>query len=134
MNATLRDKMKQTVKFCGVLSLIFLYMLISGLRYFFSRSPLYFRMNNRIINQRFSAWTLRVLEIEVFRRQPRELDLNQNYFTVANHMSYIDVLIINSFLPSCFVTSQEIRETLGLGLLTEVAGCIAASLWKEDIN
>ncbi|OQW47954.1 MAG: hypothetical protein A4S09_14245 [Proteobacteria bacterium SG_bin7] len=116
--------MKQAIKFLGVLTLIGIFISISVFRYFFSRGPLHFRLNHRSISQRFSIWALYLLGLKVFRRQPKGLDLDQNYFTVANHMSYIDVLVINSFLPSCFVTSQEIRETFGLGLLTEVAGCI----------
>jgi 1-acyl-sn-glycerol-3-phosphate acyltransferase len=42
----------------------------------------------------------------------------------GNHMSYIDVIVIGSQLPACFVTSVEIKETPGLGLICRMAGCL----------
>lgn len=42
---------------------------------------------------------------------------------VANHLSYLDVLILAAFYPGLFITSVEIRETFLLGQLTQLAGC-----------
>lgn len=46
------------------------------------------------------------------------------YLVVGNHLSYLDVLIMSSFRPLCYVTSMEIKQTPFLGLLTEVGGCL----------
>lgn len=43
---------------------------------------------------------------------------------VANHMSYVDVLLIASSRPCCFVTSVEIKQTPVLGWIVQLAGCL----------
>lgn len=43
---------------------------------------------------------------------------------VGNHLGFIDILAGASVRPNLFVTSQEMRETPVLGLLTEMGGCI----------
>lgn len=44
-------------------------------------------------------------------------------FVVANHLSYVDILVLLSLFPASFVTSEEIRETHFLGQVTAGAGC-----------
>jgi 1-acyl-sn-glycerol-3-phosphate acyltransferase len=48
----------------------------------------------------------------------------ENYLIVSNHLSYIDVLVISSLYPSCFVTSKEMKETFFLGQLCLLGGCL----------
>ncbi|MCO5143054.1 MAG: 1-acyl-sn-glycerol-3-phosphate acyltransferase [Oligoflexia bacterium] len=55
---------------------------------------------------------------------PEKMEKDKTYFIVANHMSYIDPLIMAVLRPLCFVTSMEMRETPVLGLLTDVGGCL----------
>lgn len=43
---------------------------------------------------------------------------------VGNHMGFIDILVMNSLMPSLFITSKEIKETPFLGLLCEMGGCL----------
>lgn len=43
---------------------------------------------------------------------------------IANHLSYLDVFILSAFVPSCFVTSIEIKETPVLGQFCEAGGCL----------
>lgn len=47
-----------------------------------------------------------------------------NYFIVANHVSYVDILALASLFPACFVTSQEMKETPLLGQICYLAGCL----------
>ncbi len=49
---------------------------------------------------------------------------NENYLLVSNHLSYIDVLVISRFYPSCFVTSKEMKETFFLGHICMLGGCL----------
>ena len=42
---------------------------------------------------------------------------------VANHLSYLDVVILFAYYPSLFVTSVEIKETFLLGRICKLAGC-----------
>lgn len=48
----------------------------------------------------------------------------QPFLLVSNHMGFLDILMLASHFPMNFVTSQEMRETPFLGLLTEMGGCI----------
>lgn len=43
---------------------------------------------------------------------------------VSNHLSYIDVLVIASLMPSVFITSVELQHTLLLGSLARLGGSL----------
>ena len=43
---------------------------------------------------------------------------------VSNHLSYVDVLIISSLVPSIFITSVELKSTFLLGTLARLSGCL----------
>ncbi len=49
---------------------------------------------------------------------------NDNYLIVSNHLSYVDIFVLGSRVPGCFVTSVEIKETPFLGQVTSLAGCL----------
>lgn len=49
---------------------------------------------------------------------------NQPGLVIGNHLGFIDILAMHSLTGALFVTSQEMRNTPLLGLLTEMAGCI----------
>lgn len=49
---------------------------------------------------------------------------DQNFLLVSNHMGFLDIFALSSISENLFITSQEMRETPGLGLLTELGGCI----------
>lgn len=68
-----------------------------------------------------AAFGLRILNVEVDVVGVRgEV---QKKLIVANHLSYLDVLIMFAHFPSLFVTSVEIRETFLLGRICKLAGC-----------
>jgi 1-acyl-sn-glycerol-3-phosphate acyltransferase len=50
--------------------------------------------------------------------------LKGNYLIVSNHLSYIDIMIIGSIFPSCFITSKEMKNTLFLGQICLLGGCL----------
>ena len=43
---------------------------------------------------------------------------------ICNHMSYMDVLVIASKIPTLFVTSTEMRDTPFLGWITRLGECL----------
>lgn len=51
-------------------------------------------------------------------------ELDDNYLLVSNHLSYLDIFVIASEFPACFVTSFEMKETPFLGQLCSVGGCL----------
>jgi 1-acyl-sn-glycerol-3-phosphate acyltransferase len=52
------------------------------------------------------------------------VDPDENYLIVSNHLSYLDVLVISSFFPSCFITSKEMKDTFFLGQICLLGGCL----------
>lgn len=81
-----------------------------------------------------SKLCLRVLNIKV-NRQGAGGEVTQRLI-VANHLSYLDVLVLFSHYPSLFVTSVEIRETPVLGRICRLAGCffVERRKAKRDAN
>jgi 1-acyl-sn-glycerol-3-phosphate acyltransferase len=64
---------------------------------------------------------------------------NSGCLVVSNHLSYIDVLIISSLLPSVFITSVELKHTFLLGMLARLSGCLFVERrkplrLKQEIN
>ena len=86
-------------------------------------SPFKYRQANAFLVSFFSKQLLSVLgfQIDFQSRHPR---LKGNFFIAANHLSYLDVLVLSAYFPGCFVTSMEIRHTPFLGNLTLLAGCL----------
>lgn len=66
---------------------------------------------------------LKIFNVKV-RKTFAPLDSKANYLIVSNHLSYLDILIISSYLPTCFVTSKEMKETPFLGQLCLLGGCL----------
>lgn len=54
----------------------------------------------------------------------KNIDKSKNYFIVSNHLSYTDILIISSIIPTSFVTSVEMKKTPFLGQIIQLAGCL----------
>ena len=52
-----------------------------------------------------------------------EVENGRNFLVVANHLSYLDILVIFTTVKPVFVTSVEIRDKPVLGLLCRLAGC-----------
>lgn len=54
----------------------------------------------------------------------REKLTKKNYLYVSNHMSYLDILVFSSQVPSVFVTSVDMGQVFLLGKLAELGGSI----------
>lgn len=67
---------------------------------------------------------LKVLRIKVRYDFSPLFRTEDTYLIVSNHLSYLDVIILSAFAPTCFVTSVEIKKTFFLGHLCQLAGCL----------
>lgn len=66
---------------------------------------------------------LRALDIKVDTKLHPRVDNDKTYFIAANHLSYLDIFIISSVLPSVFVASVDgVKESPVLGKITELSG------------
>lgn len=76
-----------------------------------------------------SKLALKVLNVRVYYEGQRG-EVNQKLL-VANHLSYLDVLILFAEYPSLFITSTEIRDTFLLGRICKLAGCFFVERRKD---
>lgn len=53
---------------------------------------------------------------------------------IANHLSYLDVLVLFAKFPSLFITSKEMREVFFLGHITQLAGCFHVERRKKLLS
>lgn len=75
--------------------------------------------------------SLRILGIEVELELPALDRRRSGLLLIANHMSYVDVLVLFSHYPALFITSVEMREVPVLGLVAELAGCFFVERRRE---
>jgi 1-acyl-sn-glycerol-3-phosphate acyltransferase len=104
--------------------MIVLFLLVMAVVFIFVRRRWErIRLSNLILKY-FSQVGLFLLSIDVHTIDAQNLSTITNGLYVGNHLSYMDVLVICSLVPCCFVTSMEIKNTLGLGLICQMAGCL----------
>ena len=67
------------------------------------------------------------------------MSADQNYMIVSNHLSYVDIFVIYTAIPSVFIANSELEEEFPLGAITRYAGGIFVerrnrSRLLEDMN
>ncbi len=72
-----------------------------------------------------------ILNIKRVVKGKKLTENHQNFLVVGNHLSYLDIFVLSSIYPVSFITSFEMKETLGVGFLTEMAGCVFVERRKE---
>ncbi len=73
----------------------------------------------------FSRLALALLGVRAQVNHGEKLHANSGgCLVVSNHLSYVDVLIISSLVPSVFITSVELKRTFLLGTLAWFGGCL----------
>lgn len=123
---------KSTLTFFSVLRVVrrtvFMLFIISGFSIYSFLVKIF--MKDEIQRRRFfslsvhhaSRWSLTILGIKVEPIARETLEKSQ--LLVGNHMGVLDILIIAAQQPTLFVTSVDMRETPGLGFITEMGGCL----------
>lgn len=128
----MKRRVKEKIKLIGMMTLIAAYGINSILLFWltiFSENR-YRRINAHLISF-YSRLLLSILGCRIHVRPDMNLS-KKNRLIVSNHLSYLDVLILSSCLPACYVTSQEIKETPFLGFLTQLAGCLYVERRSRD--
>jgi 1-acyl-sn-glycerol-3-phosphate acyltransferase len=84
------------------------------------------RILNRLVS--FSSYLMcKVLGMKVEVKNPISLQKEfsqRNYLIISNHLSYLDIFALSSVIPSCYITSNDIKQTPMLGQICELAGCV----------
>ncbi|MDE3269097.1 MAG: lysophospholipid acyltransferase family protein [Pseudomonadota bacterium] len=69
-------------------------------------------------------WGDLLLKVIGFRiKREGVIPAGKSYFFVANHLSYIDPLIMFASIPAIFITSKEIGEDMLLGTICRMGEC-----------
>jgi 1-acyl-sn-glycerol-3-phosphate acyltransferase len=132
--------MRTTFKCLGIVSLLFAYLFIAAVIQFFpvgARIKRWLAIHTVSI---FSRSFLVVLGIRVrVKHRERLQRTGKGRLIISNHVSYIDVLILSSLVPSAFITSVELKNTPLLGTLAKFGGCIfverrKAAKLKQEID
>jgi len=110
-----------------ILLFLFLYALISAgiMALPASRARKRSRLSGNV--SFFASLGLRVLGIHVISHRTKRKgirSLTPNYLILANHLSYTDILVVGSLMPSVFITSVELKHTFPLGLFAWLGGSI----------
>ena len=76
------------------------------------------------IDSAISRWLLKGLDVHVRALHlPGTLHAGRPHLFVANHISDVDILALQSITPMVFITSYEVRNNSFLGTLAIVGGC-----------
>ncbi len=105
-----------------VASFVVLFFIIGILnKIIFWFSP-YLRKSLAQRNTQWTSWICR--QIIGYQGQYQIKQIPQGHLIICNHLSYMDVLVIASKIPTLFVTSTEMRDTPFLGWITRMGECL----------
>lgn len=111
------------LKFISILGIIFSFIVTGFLISFVVRNKWRAKKYQSKAISFYSSFTLKVLGVKTETLGFEEFRTD-NYLVVCNHLSYIDILIFSKHIPSCFITSKEVREMPFIGKVTDNAGCL----------
>jgi lyso-ornithine lipid O-acyltransferase len=115
----------KSIKFFGfAVTLVSFFLTTLPLYPLFLFFPVFLRRFLIRIVSFYSRILLAILNIKVVFKGFENYQLNRNQLIVSNHLSYIDVLMMCSRMPSAFVTSKEVKESAFLGQIVCLAGCL----------
>ena len=117
------NSIRAVVKISVQLVVIFFFVIFSLFAKYSTKDPVRRRRLHTRIASFFSYLTLKVMgvHLRVIGSPP---DPAKNYMLVCNHLGFIDIFIVSTVFPALFITSVDMRETPGLGAITEMGGCM----------
>ncbi len=126
---------RQVIKFSLMFFFIFIYMLHASVLRLMNPDIWVFRKKLLPWISAYCRLGIRIMNFKIQTAGQTEYLSTGPYLVASNHMSYLDILILSSKMPGCFVTSQEIREVPFLGHLCMLAGCLFVERRnKENIH
>jgi 1-acyl-sn-glycerol-3-phosphate acyltransferase len=117
--------MRTLLKGLGIIPLFLLYVFISGI----IRLLPVDRKTKRVVAMRTASGFARIflilfgVRVHVKHRE-RLHKTGNGLLIVSNHLTYIDILVISTLVPSVFITSVELKNTALLGTLARLSGSI----------
>lgn len=113
------------IKFGLVVSVIITYFIVTAPIYpFLKFYPFATKRLLARICGFFASMILAIVNVKFEVQGEENILPHKNYFIVCNHLSYLDMMMISSVIPTSYVTSIEIKETPVLGQLAQLSGCL----------
>jgi 1-acyl-sn-glycerol-3-phosphate acyltransferase len=109
---------RQVTRGLGIVGLLFL-----GLAVLYLRFPMIDGLAQQAWIKRWSIWVIRTLGLKLSVQGHIDASLN-SALIVANHSSWIDIVVINSIQPSAFIAKAEIEKWPIIGLLVARSGTL----------
>ncbi len=114
---------QQIFKFIIVFTLILLFCLSSLMLKLFYWNRWVLAKKRSHLLMRYCRLGLKVMGVQL--TMDKRIDASmENRLIVCNHLSYMDILLLSSVVPTSFVTSMEIKNDPFLGRLSELASCL----------
>ena len=118
--------MRRIVRLIGFLAVNLFFLVISILAV--PIAVLFGSINHRklvtVIAKVWADWNAFVLSIKVKLTNGDLIEKGQNYFIIANHLSYLDVIPVGCKKPGLFVGKKEVKYWPLLGQLAWLGGTI----------
>ena len=114
--------LRGVLRFIGFIGVVCVFLAVAFTCHLFTKDPKKRLEKFSRNTSRCCGWLIWMFDIRV-KVVNRPVG-DQARLIVSNHMGFIDILCLASVTPMLFVTSNEMRETPFLGLLTEMAGCL----------
>ena len=116
---------RKVIKQAGILLLLLGYILSSAVISVLPAGRTFRRKMKTRNTSLFSTAALAVFSVRVSLTGEQQPGTNRKpRLVVANHVSYVDVLVIASLMPSVFITSVELKQTALLGMLARFGGSL----------
>jgi len=117
--------MRALLKWLGIIPLLLSYLFISAVIHLLPVNRRTKRGYAIRTTSFFSRLMLVLLGVRIHVKHPERLHKRSGVcLIIANHLSYIDVLIVSSLVPSAFITSVELKNTALLGTMARFGGSI----------
>tara|TARA_R110001599_G_scaffold64023_3_gene179105 strand:- start:739699 stop:740490 length:792 start_codon:yes stop_codon:yes gene_type:complete len=82
-------------------------------------------------NQKWSAGLLTILRVNIEMQRSAGVDIEASGLVVANHVSWLDIFIINTVSPCRFVAKADVRDWPVIGWLCDKGGTIFIARGKQ---
>lgn len=106
------------ILFATVMIVFFLH---GSIIYFLNEDPIKRRKKLIHNGHLYCKRMLQAFNVELICKNPIAAD--ESSLLVGNHVGFIDILCLQSIQPAVFVTSLEMKNSPGLGQISEVGGC-----------
>ena len=112
------------LKWMGIILLLLIYFILSAFVFVIPLKTAMKRSYAIRITSFFSRNILAIFGVRVRISNREDFQKKHNYLIISNHVSYVDVLILSSLIPSVFITSVELKNTALLGTIAKCSGSI----------